>query len=211
VGSIASIMTAFYMFRLMYLTFLKVFRGTEEQKQHLHESPSLITIPLVILAFLAAIGGLISLPGNSWLNSYFKPFFNVAGEEAHHLDGTAYVLMGIATVGALIGIGIAYVKYIKQSEVPAEDSEMKGIAAILYNKYYVDEGYDAIFVNPIYKLSHFCRKYIETVVSGFVFGLGKTVNWLGNQGKIVQNGSIGLYLFAFVLGISSILIYLFLV
>jgi NADH-quinone oxidoreductase subunit L len=211
VGSIASIMTAFYMFRLMYLTFFKAFRGTEEQKHHLHESPSLITIPLVILAFLAAVGGLISLPGSSWLNSYFKPFFNVVGEEAHHLDGTAYVLMGIATFGALIGIGIAYMKYIKQSEVPTEDSEMKGIAATLYNKYYVDEGYEAIFVNPIYKLSHFCRKYIETVVSGFVFGLGKTVNWLGNQGKIVQNGSIGLYLFAFVVGISSILIYLFLV
>jgi NADH:ubiquinone oxidoreductase subunit 5 (subunit L)/multisubunit Na+/H+ antiporter MnhA subunit len=65
-------MTA-YMFRLMFLTFFKEFRGTEEQKHHLHESGSLITIPLIILAILATFGGLISLPGNSWLNEYLAP------------------------------------------------------------------------------------------------------------------------------------------
>ncbi|WP_310555806.1 NADH-quinone oxidoreductase subunit L [Flavobacterium sp.] len=210
VGSIASIMTAFYMFRLMYLTFFKTFRGTDEQKHHLHESPSLITIPLIILAILAAFGGLISLPGNSWLNHYLAPLFTKV-HEAHHLDGTAYMLMGIATVGALVGIGIAYFKYIKNSEVPSEDSEIKGIAKVLYNKYYVDEAYDTAIVNPLYKISHFFRKYVETALSGFVFGLGKVINAIGNQGKLVQNGNIGLYLFAFVLGVSSILIYLFLV
>ncbi|WP_395076921.1 NADH-quinone oxidoreductase subunit L [Flavobacterium sp.] len=208
-GSIASIMTAFYMFRLMYLTFFKEFRGTDEQKHHLHESPSLITIPLIVLAILAAIGGLISLPGNSWLNHYLAPLFTK--HEAHHLDQTAYILMGIATVGALIGIGIAYFKYIKNSEIPSEDDGIKGITKVLYNKYYVDEAYDAMIVNPLYKLSHFFRKYTETAVSGFVFGLGKVTNAIGNQGKLVQNGNIGLYLFAFVLGVSSILIYLFLV
>ncbi|SFB11566.1 NADH dehydrogenase subunit L [Flavobacterium swingsii] len=211
IGSIASIMTAFYMFRLMYLTFFKEFRGTDEQKHHLHESPSLITIPLIILAFLAAIGGLISLPGNSWLNHYLAPLFGKVGHAEHHLDGTAYVLMAIATVGALVGIGIAYSKYIKQNQVPEEDSKITGVAKVLYNKYYVDEIYDAIIVNPLYKVSHFCRKYIETAVSGFVFGLGKVTNEIGTQGKLVQNGSIGLYLFAFVLGVCSIFIYLFLV
>ena len=210
VGSIASIMTAFYMFRLMYLTFFKDFRGTEEQKHHLHESPSLITLPLIILAILAAVGGLISLPGNSWLNHYLAPLFTKV-HEVHHLDQTAYVLMGIATIGALIGIGIAYFKYIKNGEVPTDDDEINGIAKVLYNKYYVDEAYDATIVNPIYKLSHFFRKYLETALSGFVFGLGKVTNAAANQGKLVQNGNIGLYLFAFVLGVSSILIYLFLV
>ncbi len=211
VGSIASIMTAFYMFRLMYLTFFKDFRGTEEQKHHLHESPALITAPLVILAILAAFGGLISLPGNSWLNHYLAPLFTKVSHEAHHLGSTEYMLMAIATVGALIGIGIAYAKYIKQSQVPEEDSEIKGVAKVLYNKYYVDEAYETIFVNPLYKLSHFFREYVERAVSGFVFGLGKVTNGIGNQGKLIQNGNIGLYLFAFVLGVSSILIYLFLV
>ena len=119
--------------------------------------------------------------------------------------------MGIATIGALVGIGMAYLKYIKNSETPSEDAEIKGITKVLYNKYYVDEAYDATIVNPIYKISHFFRKYVETAVSGFVFGLGKVTNAVGNQGKLVQNGNIGLYLFAFVFGVSSILIYLFLV
>jgi NADH-quinone oxidoreductase subunit L len=211
VGSIASIMTAFYMFRLMYLTFFNDFRGTAEQKHHLHESPALITFPLIILAILAAVGGLISLPGNSWLNHYLAPLLAKEGHEAHHLDTIAYILMGVATVGALIGIGIAYFKYIKNQEVPTEDSDIKGVANVLYNKYYVDEAYNEIIVNPIYKLSHFFRKYIETAVSGFLFGLGKITNAFGNQGKSIQNGNVGLYLFAFVLGVSSILIYLFLV
>lgn len=210
VGSIASIMTAFYMFRLMYLTFFNDFRGTEHQKKHLHESPALITIPLVILAILATIGGLISLPGNSWLNHYLAPLFHKA-HETHHLDTTAYMLMGIATVGALIGIGIAYSMYIKKQEVPPQDSEIKGIANTLYNKFYIDEAYEALIVNPIYKSSHFFRKYIETAISEFLFGLGKITNGIGNQGKLIQNGNIGVYLLAFVLGVSSILIYLFLV
>lgn len=210
VGSIASIMTAFYMFRLMYLTFFNEFRGTEHQKSHLHESPVLITIPLVILALLAAVGGVISLPGNSWLNHYLAPLFHEA-KEAHHLDSTAYMLMGIATVGALIGIGVAYSMYLKKKEVPVSDAEINGVAKVLYHKFYVDEFYSMVVVKPLYSLSHFFRKYIETAVSGFVFGLGKVTNGIGNQGKLIQNGNIGVYLLAFVLGLSSILIYIFLV
>lgn len=209
IGSIASIMTAFYMFRLMYLTFFNSFRGTEEQKHHLHESPTLITIPLVILAILAAVGGLISLPGNSWLNAYLAPLFHTA-HEAHHLDSMAYMLMGIATVGALVGIGYAYTKYIKKQEVPQEDAEIKGLHNVLYHKYFVDEFYQSVVVNPLYKLSHFFRKYVETAISELVFGLGKLATAIGTQGKVIQNGSIGVYLLAFVLGVSSILIYIFL-
>ena len=83
IGSVASIMTAFYMFRLMYLTFFKEFRGTEHQKSHLHESPSLITIPLIVLALLATFGGLINFPGSNWLNHYLQPIISkVSHEEA---------------------------------------------------------------------------------------------------------------------------------
>lgn len=211
VGSIASIMTAFYMFRLMYLTFFGEFRGTEEQKHHLHESPSLITIPLIILAILAAVGGLISLPGNSWLNHYLSPLLSKGEHAAHHLGTTEYALMAVATVGALLGIGLAYSKYIKNGEVPHKDEEINGLVKVLYNKYYVDEAYEAVFVNPLYKLSHFFRNYFEVFFSEVVFAFGKIANAVAVQGKSIQNGSIGLYLFAFVLGVSSILIYLFLV
>ena len=211
IGSIASIMTAFYMFRLMFLTFYNDFRGTAEQKSHLHESPALITIPLIILAILAAIGGLISFPGNSWLNGYLAPLFANASHEVHHLGTTEYMLMAIAVLGGIVGIWLAYAKYMKRKEVPNEDSQITGFSKVLYDKYYVDEFYTAIIVNPINSLSNFFRDHIETALSSLVFGLGKVTNEIGYQGKKIQNGSIGLYLFVFVLGMCAIISYLFLV
>ncbi|QEE48519.1 NADH-quinone oxidoreductase subunit L [Flavobacterium alkalisoli] len=209
IGSVASIMTAFYMFRLLYLTFYKDFRGTEEQKKHLHESPGLITFPLIVLAVLAAVGGAISLPGNSWLNEYLAPVITRHAEH-HHMGTTEYMLMAVAIVGALIGIGLAYAKYIKQSAVPGQDSEITGFAKVLYNKFYVDEIYTALIVKPIYALGSFFKNVTEVAISGFIFGLGKLANVLGAEGKTLQNGSIGFYLFAFVLGICSIIVYIFL-
>lgn len=210
IGSIASVMTAFYMFRLMYLTFFKSFRGTDEQKHHLHESPGLITFPLIILAILATIGGLINLPGNNWLNHYLAPVFNKVADEVHAFGIIEYTLMGVATAGAILGILIAYIKYIKQNNIPEKDEAITGITKVLYNKYYVDEAYNSIFVNSVNALSKFFRDYIETTLSYLVFGLGKVTNELGFQGKKIQNGSIGLYLFAFVLGLTVIISYLFL-
>jgi NADH-quinone oxidoreductase subunit L len=210
VGSVASIMTAFYMFRLMFLTFFKDFRGTEEQKHHLHESDGLITFPLMILAVLATFGGLISLPGNSWLNAYLAPLFSKMAGEEHHLGTTEYTLMGVAVVGGLLGILIAYIKYFKQDNVPEADENISGVTKVLYNKYYVDEIYDAVFVRPVNVLSRFFRDNIETGLSAVVFGLGKITNELAFQGKKLQTGSIGLYLFAFVLGLCAIVSYLFL-
>jgi NADH-quinone oxidoreductase subunit L len=210
IGSIASIMTAFYMFRLIYLTFFNSFRGTEEQKHHLHESPSLITLPLIILAILSFFGGIISLPGNSWLNEYLAPLFSKVTQEEHPFGTTEYVLMAIATIGAIIGIGIAYKKYLKDNTIPSEDVEITGVTKVLYNKYYVDEAYDAIFVKPINVLSSFFRDSVETTLSAMVFGLGKVTNDIALQGKKVHNGSVGLYLFAFVLGVIAIITYIFL-
>jgi NADH-quinone oxidoreductase subunit L len=209
VGSIASIMTAFYMFRLMYLTFFKTFRGTEEQKHHLHESPALITLPLIILAILATIGGAINLPGSNWLNHYLEPLFSKASHEAHVLGNTEYMLMGIATIGALIGIGIAFAKYIKQNVVPNQDSEITGLSKVIYNKYYVDELYTFLIVKPINGLSNFFRVTLEPALSKLVFSFGTLANGIGNQGKKLQNGNIGLYLFAFVIGVCAIITYLF--
>jgi NADH-quinone oxidoreductase subunit L len=210
VASIASIMTAFYMFRLMYLTFFKEFRGTEEQKHHLHESPSLITIPLIILAILATIGGAINLPGSFWLNHYLEPILATKHEE-HHLGTHEFILMGIAMAGAVFGIIWAYSKYIKQGFVPKEDSEITGFSKTIYNKYYVDEFYTFLIVKPINGLSNFFRTTLEPALGKIVFSFGTVANGLGTQGKKLQTGSIGLYLFAFVIGVVAIVSYLFIV
>jgi NADH-quinone oxidoreductase subunit L len=210
IASLASLMTAFYMFRLLYLTFFKEFRGTAEQKSHLHESPALITFPLIVLAILATLGGLISLPTNSWLNEYLSPLFTKVATTEHHFGTSEYMLMLVAVIGGLVGIAIAYSKYIKQSQVPDEDEAITGFTKVLYDKYYVDEVYDFLFVKSINGLSRFFRDNVETTLSSFVFGLGKVTNEIGFQGKKLQSGSIGFYLFAFVLGMCAIVTYLFL-
>lgn len=210
IGSLASIMTAFYMFRLLFLTFKKGFRGTQEQKNHLHESPSSMTTPLVILAALSIVGGLISLPGNSWLNEYLKPIIvNSATKHSHALGTLEFVLMGIATLGFIIGWYFAYNKYIKNSEVPQEDDKIVGLHKVLYNKYYIDEIYMSVIVKPIYVIATFFRDVVEVALSQTIFGLGKLADGLSLQGKKAQNGNIGMYLFAFVFGICLILYYLF--
>ncbi len=209
IGSIASIMTAFYMFRLMYLTFFRDFRGTEEQKHHLHESPSLITLPLIILAALATVGGLINLPGSNWLNHFLEPILTGKHLETA-LGSQEYMLMGIALAGAIIGIVWAYSKYIKQGFVPKQDSEITGFSKTIYNKYYVDEVYTSLIVKPINALSNFFRTTLEPALGNVVYGFGTVANGIGNQGKKLQTGSIGLYLFAFVIGVLAIISYLFL-
>ncbi|MGG5505653.1 MULTISPECIES: NADH-quinone oxidoreductase subunit L [unclassified Myroides] len=210
IGSIASILTAFYMFRLLYLTFFKNFRGTQEQKNHVHESPAAITVPLWILGILSVVGGVISLPGNSWLNSYLEPIIvNSANAHPHVLGTTEYILMAIAVLGACIGLFIAYSKYIKKGELPPADEQMTGFHKVLYNKYYIDEIYTKVIVKPIYTLSVFFRDVVEVVLSETIYGLGKIADGLSLQGKKAQNGNIGLYLFAFVFGICLMLYYLF--
>jgi NADH-quinone oxidoreductase subunit L len=84
------------------------------------------------------------------------------------------------------------------------------LSKVLYNKYYVDEAYDALFVAPVNFLSKFFRDYIETGLSALVFGFGKVANEIAIQGKRLQSGSIGLYLFVFVLGMCAIISYIFL-
>lgn len=211
VASLASIMTTFYMFRLMFLTFSNDFRGTPEQKKHLHESPSSMTLPLIVLAILAIVGGAISLPGNSWLNDYLAPVIvNNTASHPHHLGTTEYILMGVAVMGALVGIGIAYSKYISKKQIPANDNMISGISGILANKYYLDEIYMILIVAPLNILGSFFKKVVEYILSRFVYGLGSFVNESSFEAKKIQSGSVGLYLFAFVIGVCAIIYYIFL-
>ena len=213
IAALASLLTAFYMFRVLFLTFFKDFRGTEEQKHHLHESPKSMTMPLVVLAILALVGGAISLPGGlSWLNHYLEPVLpNLGVAEAHHLGAQEYALMGVSTLIAIIGFAIAYYKYVSKSQVPAEDDKITGFAKVLYNKYYIDEIYNILFVKPLYVLAGAFRKSVERGIISVFFSSGKLFEVLSIPAKKLQNGSLGLYLFFFVLGFCSIIVYLFLV
>jgi len=210
IASFASILTAFYMFRLVFLTFFNKFRGTKEQETQLHESPNSMTIPLIVLAILAAVGGLISIPGSSWLNQFLAPVItNNAFSHPHELGTTEYLLMALAVVGALVGIGFAYTKYMKNKHVPVNDNNVPGLQKLLVEKYYIDTIYQFLIVQPLNFAGGFFKKNIEVLISGIVSGLGFVANELSYQAKKSQNGNIGLYLFVFVIGVSAILYYLF--
>lgn len=212
VGMLASLLTAIYMFRAFFLTFYGKFRGTNEQEHHLHESPKTMTIPLIVLAFLAAVGGLLSLPfGYNWLNSYLTPILPSLAEHEHHLGTLEWTLMGVSTIVALVGLAIAWYKYKSKEEVPANDDKITGLSKVLYHKYYIDEIYDTVLIKPIYAFAKFCNSYVEQAIKGFLFSGGKLVEMLSNPAKKLQNGSVGFYLFFFVLGFCAIVICLFLV
>ena len=196
----AAMMTAFYMFRLYFLTFNGSFRGTEEQHHHLHESPAAMTIPLVILAILSVVGGYVGLPEvmseHNAIADYLSPVVTNFGE--HHLSaGTEWTLMAISVVVSVIMIAVAY----SMNKKP-NFAENKGLAKILENKWYVDELYDAIIVRPIEALSNLLDKFAERRgIDGIVNGVGKTVRWGGDRLRLLQTGQVGFYIFIMVMGI----------
>jgi NADH-quinone oxidoreductase subunit L len=223
IGSIASLLTAFYMFRLVFLTFTGRFRGTEEQAHHMHESPALITFPLIVLAILAAVGGFMGLPEafgfHHALKGFLAPVFaqdmSVAGEGAHAealSHSTEMSLMAGALIGALLSIAYAYSKYVSGGAQPAKEGEQTGIGKIVYHKYYVDEIYNTLFVKPVMMLSEMLYTVIDRLlIDGLVNRSGKISLGIGSQVRKLQSGYIGFYLLAMVLSMVLIFVYAFII
>ncbi len=211
IAAFASLLTAFYMFRILYLTFFKEVRGTEEQKHHLHESPKTMTIPLIILAILALFGGVISLPfGLSWLNNFLEPVLPGIAFAEHSSIGEQATTMAISTVIAFAGLAMAYYIYIKKASVPPADSGYKGLAKALNRKLYVDEIYSTLIMKPIYASAAFFNK-VEQAIKAIFWGGGHLIELLSGSAKKLQNGSLSFYLFFFVLGFSVLIICLLLI
>jgi NADH-quinone oxidoreductase subunit L len=216
IGVITAMLTSFYMFRMMYLTFWGKFRGTHEQEHHLHESPPSMTIPLIVLAILSAVGGMIGVPavmgGHHELGAYLAPVF----EESHKILGehelshsTEWALMGTSVLGALIAMVYAYVKYVKGAHVPVEDTQERGLLANLsYNKFYIDEIYDFLIRKPLDALSVFFYNVVDRLgIDGLVNGIGKSAIESGKGLRLLQTGNVGFYIFMMVAGIVAILLY----
>jgi len=213
--SFTSVITAVYMFRLLFLTFFGSFRGTHDQEHHLHESPPVITIPLIILAVLSTAGGFLGLPSvfseHHLFGRYLEPVLSVAGSgniaEASHLF--EYALMGISVVALLILGYLAFDRFAKKQIVPPlNEDEFKPWYRLLYNKYYVDEIYEMIFVKPLYRISGFFYKILDLkVVDGAVNLVGKGVNKGSSVIRLAQEGSVGFYIFAMVTGIILMMLY----
>jgi NADH-quinone oxidoreductase subunit L len=215
IGTITSIFTAFYMFRLFFLTFHGDFRGTEKQKHHLHESPATMTIPLAVLAVLSVIGGFVGIPEafhvEHWLNNFLAPVMALSEMRMlpHHIShATEYMLMGLAVGFALIAIFIAYTMYVKRKIVPpSESEELNPMYRTVYNKYYVDELYNNVITKPLNKISGWTYKFFEIrFIDAIVNGVGSAVQWTSQGMRHLQSGNVGFYIFMMVLGIVAIFV-----
>jgi NADH-quinone oxidoreductase subunit L len=217
-GLLTSFMTAFYMFRLFFLTFFGPFRGTEEQRHHLHESPASMTLPLILLAILSTIGGFMGLPAvfseNHMLSNFLEPVLGFsrmavpAAFEAAHLDhATEYMLMAVSVAVAGVAILIAFITYVSKKAVPAEESAaLSPLHKLVYNKYYIDEIYDALIVRPVMWLSTGLHRFVEKgIIDPIVNGFGKVTLAGGRNLRYLQTGAIGFYIFAMVISIALIL------
>ena len=200
-GVIGAAMTAFYMFRLYATTFLGQFRGTEAQASHLHESPVSMTIPLIILAVLSAVGGAMGVPeilgGHHWLGHHLSSIKGV--QEALHLSHTTeWILMGTSVSIALIALLIAIGKYSKQ----ADGEPQTALGKFLYNKWLVDELYEKAIVQPLNRFAGFLKEVVEkNVIDGVVNGTGKIVQYGARQTRLMQSGQVGYYILFMVLSI----------
>jgi NADH-quinone oxidoreductase subunit L len=216
VGVITAMLTSFYMFRMMYLTFWGKFRGTHEQEHHVHESPASMTVPLIVLAILSAIAGMIGVPavmgGHHELGAYLAPVFEashkILGE--HELShSTEWLLMGISVFVALAAMLYAYITYAKNGSVPVSDEEERpALSNLSYHKFYIDELYDMIIRKPLDAISVFFYKVVElSGIDGFVNGLGKGSLEASKGLRLLQTGNVGFYIFMMVIGIIAILVY----
>ncbi len=235
IGFVAAGMTSFYMFRAVFMTFFGENRAPEAVKKHIHESPKIMTIPLMILAGLSIVGGWIGIPHALGGVNRFHQFLSTAikgtGETAGHaavqahvllassqttpgiaghgsgsghppVDPLEYVLM-VASVGiALVGLASAYFLYIrKPSALERLVTNWQRLYKIVFNKYYIDEIYEFLFVDSLKGLGTGLWKGADTVViDGSVNGVAYIAGVLSNLARRIQNGLVQTYALSMVVG-----------
>jgi len=210
----SALLTAIYMFRMYFVVFYGEFRGSEHAKSHLHESPLNMTLPLVVLAVLSVIGGLLNVPsllgGHHWFSHLLE--HNVGGlnkiAEVEISNGQTMMLMVSASVLTLIALFVSYSVYVKKKSVPVEDNQLSGWAKVSANKLYIDEIYNALFVKPIEWISEKGHQVIELfLLNGIVTFATKTIDRSGELVKKWQSGKTDWYILWMVFGIIGLVIY----
>jgi len=211
-GVAGAFMTAFYSFRLIYLTFYGKSRMSHDVEHHVHESPKVMTIPLMILAFFSVVIGWIGMPGAiiphaNLFGEYLAPLFPHAehvAEESHWLE---LGLMFFSVIVAIAGIRLAYSLYVKNTDVPGRIADkFKGVYGLLLNKYKVDEAYNFIFVNG---LVHKLAKVLYTIgdvkiVDGAVNGIANAIGATSQNSRRLQTGYVQQY--AFMMGLGFVVL-----
>jgi NADH-quinone oxidoreductase subunit L len=226
-------LTAFYMWRQVFMTFFGESRADQQTKHHLHESPAVMTWPLIVLAFGAFPVGILGLPGflgenrfERWLEPVFGPIHVEAAPLPHE---TGFFLTLISVAVALLGFAVAYLLYYRESSAPERIASVAGglFYRLSYNKYYVDEIYQAVFVNGTLLLARIGSLFDQYIIDGIVNGAASVTRftawldglfdlyivdgivnaianitfWVGNQFRRVQTGNINNYLYGILIAV----------
>jgi len=174
-AAIGAFLTSFYMFRLTYLTFYGQSRVDPEVDHHIHESPPVMTVPLMVLAGLAIVGGFLGVPPeHGWFHGFLATVATPLGAVPHEVStGTVIGLMAVAISIALGGWGLAHYMYSVKPKMAEEWSErFAGAYRTILNKYYVDELYDAIIVEPCKRLGQIGDWIDQNIIDRFIRGIG---------------------------------------
>ncbi len=215
-GLAAAFMTAFYMARVMAMTFLGENRTGEAERATLHEAPWIMTGPLIVLGVLSAVGGAINLPpmfgGHELLEHWLAPVLAPALKLRPLVmpeGSTEYLLVGAAVLVGVVGLVAGIRATLARPMLPARQAPPDvGLARVIYRKFYVDEIYNALLVRPVVWLSDkvLWRIVDQTLVDGLAVTGGVRVTYLiGRLGSRLQNGQLGFYAVLFVVGVIWVL------
>jgi len=204
-----ALITCFYMFRLLYL----VFFGEQRSTAHPHESPRVMTIPLILLAILSVFGGFLNIPslfgGHSGFGNYLQSAVtSKTPEEISH--STELVLIAFSLVLLGLVIYFAYRTFVKKAEIPVADgTPMSWGRRVVYNRFYIDETYAFLFEKPLDFLSGFFFDTVENkVLNPVVESVGTSTSHIGTWMRKLQQGNMSFYLFAMVAGILLFIIFI---
>lgn len=209
-GAAIAGLTAFYIFRLIYMTFFGQSRVSQEVEAHIHESPKVMTLPLGILAFLSVAGGWIGIPHLfNKFEHFLEPVFSKyidrnLFESAHDLVTLEIIFMAVSALIAFLGIGFAYLFYVAKPSIPYDlTTKVKGMYTFLFNKWYVDELYDILFVRPTKLISDIVlwRWFDVKIIDGFINHLAALTGKLSDKLRRTETGVVQNYALSIVFGV----------
>ncbi len=204
----AAMLTAFYMFRLLFLTFFGTYRG----KAHPHESPKVMTVPLMVLAVLSAIGGALNIPhifgGHDWLKNFLASAADGIGMESLELSAsTEWMLMALSTTLVLLTIWYTWTLFGKKTTLDGEPADMPFLKRLIAKRWMLDELYAGLFEKPYSWISkHFFSIGETKVAVPLTAGTGKVAQGFGERLRKVQTGNTSFYLFGMMVGVVVFLI-----
>jgi NADH-quinone oxidoreductase subunit L len=210
IGFLTAGLTAFYMFRQLFMVFHGDCRVAEPVRVHLHESPPVMTLPLMILSVGSIFAGWLGAPEYLWGSRWDHWLASVFGAPTHHGSVTTEIYVTLATlVLVAAAIYLAYVRYGRRGTVISQADETGNILyQLVFRKYYVDELYELAFVRPYTDLSAWlARKFDPGVIDGIANGIARTVRGISVLWQTVQTGNVQHYLVGFLAGTLALLGY----